>query len=117
MTAIQKIEELNKIDQNEFDNLIKIVFESFRINRQYKSISFLSKKEELIDYFSTFIEKYLELQFIKNKDQKLELINFIDKLNMQRELLELAKVKTNITDITVAANRLGKKSQSAFKQK
>ena len=51
------------------------------------------------------------------RKNKLELINFLDKLNTQKELLELAKGQTNITDIRKAAKRLGKKSQSAFKTK
>jgi hypothetical protein len=117
MTTLQKIENLNKIDQQEFDHITKILLESFLIKRSYTSNSFLSKKEELLDKFSAFLETYLELHFTNSKLTKLELINFIDKINMQKELLEMAKGDLKISDIKLAGSRLGKKSQSAFKKK
>jgi len=63
------------------------------------------------------------LQSIKNynqtddKELKLQLIKVISKLNMQKELLELAGGKINLDDIEMAGKRLGKKSQSAFEKK
>ncbi len=51
---------------------------------------------------------------VREKKEKLELINFIDKMNIQKELLELQKEETNISQIETAGKRLGKKSQSAF---
>lgn len=117
MTTIQKIEELNKIDQNELSSLTKIIYESIILRRKYKSAAVLDKKEELLDNFSSLIEKYLELNFIKDKEKKLELIDFIDKLNMQRELLELAKGEIDEKTLKIASGRLGRKSQSAFRLK
>jgi hypothetical protein len=45
------------------------------------------------------------------------LIDFIDKINHQRELLELITKETNIEDIKKAGKHLARKSQSAFKNK
>lgn len=117
MTTVQEIEGLNQINQEEFNNVAKIMLDSFLIREITKDFSILSKKEELIEIFSSLLEKYLEFEFVDSKESKLYLINFIDKLNMQKELLELSKGKTNIADIKLAAKRLGRKSQSAFKAK
>lgn len=115
MTAIGQIE--NKIEPHEFDNISKMLLESFLINADGKSDAFISKKEELLEHFSSFLEKYLQLHFLRSSQDKLQLINFIDKVNLQRELLELSKAKTKAADIKLAGQRLGKKSQSAFKTK
>jgi hypothetical protein len=115
MTVIEKIEKQNNIEEQEFDHIMsKLVFQSFLVNKSYKSHNFLDKKEELIIHFTQFLEKYLNLQFISSKKDKLDLINFIDKMNMQRELLELQRNETDISQIQLAGKRLGKKSQSAF---
>lgn len=116
-TVIDKLEQENKIEEQDFDNVARLVFHSFQINRNYRSHNFIEKKEELLNHFSQFLEKYLELQFLSSKKDKLDLINFIDKMNMQKELLELQKGETNISQIKKAAQRLGKKSQSAFATK
>ena len=116
-TVLDKLEQQNTIDEQDFDKMSKLVFHSFLINRSYKSHSFLDKKDELLNYFTQFLEKYLELQFLSSKKDKLELINFIDKMNMQRELLELQRNETDMTQIKTAGQQLGRKSQSAFKSK
>ena len=114
MTAIEKLERQNNIQEQEFDSIMSNVFQSFLIKKDYKSGTYLGKKEELLSYFTQFLEKYLELQFTNSKKDKLELINFIDKINMQRELLELQRNEIDISQIRIAGRRLGKKSQSAF---
>lgn len=58
-----------------------------------------------------------ELKNSKNAKDKLALMHFIDKLIMQKELLELQAGITNLADIQIAAQRLGKKSQSTFETK
>ena len=117
MEVIEKLEQQNTIEEWEFDQMSKIVFQSFLIHRNYKSHNLLDKKEELISYFTQFLEKYLELQFLSSKKEKLELINFIDKMNMQKELLELQRNETDLVQIKLAGKSLGRKSQSAFATK
>lgn len=116
MTAIQEIRDKNKIEKQDFDTLSNIVFDSILIKGSYKTAIQLEKKEKLIDAFSSFIEQLVELRLASSKQNKLELINFIDKLNMQKELLELEKGETKMDDIQTAANRLGKKAQSSFEK-
>ncbi len=117
MTAIKEIEKNNQIDQQEFDNISKMLLESFLLKSDEKGASFIQKKGELLEHFTMFLEKYLKLHFFNSSRDKLQLINFIDKLNLQRELLELKKGKTKLSDIKLAGQRLGRKAQSAFETK
>ncbi len=114
MTAIQEIKDKNRIEKHDIDTLSNIVFDSILVKGDYKTTAQLDKKEKLIDAFAAFVEQLVELRLTSSKENKLELINFIDKLNMQRELLELEKGEISISDIQTAANRLGRKAQSAF---
>lgn len=117
MTVLQEIKSLNKINQKEFETVSRIVSESLMIIGKNENHSQIAQKEELIRIFSSFLEKYLEMQFVNSNENKLYLINFIDKLNMQKELLELIRGETKISGIKSASQRLGRKSQSAFKTK
>ena len=59
----------------------------------------------------------IEKKLNNSKQDKLELINLMDKLNMQKELLELLKENVSHEKLQLAADRLGKKAQSSFKNK
>lgn len=115
MRSIEKIE--NSIEEKDFDSISKLMFHSLYIKRDYKSHNYINKKEELLVYFTEFLEKYLELEIVNNKKQKLEIINLIDKMNLQKELLDLQKGISNLSEIQAAGKHLGSKSQSAFKTK
>lgn len=107
----------NAIDQNGLDSIVRILCESFLINSGHKKISLIGKKEELIEDFSALLEKHLQFRFVNSSSDKLKMINFIDKLNQQKELLELEKGKLNIDNVRKASERLSKKSQSGFETK
>ncbi len=117
MIVLDKLEQQNNIEEQEFERMSKLVFQSFLIRRDYKSDNLLTKKEELITHFTQFLEKYLELQFLSSKKDKLEFINFIDKMNTQKELLELQRNEIDMIQIKLAGKSLGMKSQSAFSTK
>ncbi len=117
METIEEIEQNNKIHKHEFDTISNMMFESFLITSYQQNISTVIKQNELLDHFRLFLKKYLQLQFFNSTQDKLAVMDFIDKLNLQKELLELKTDNTNLADIQIAAQRLGKKSQSAFETK
>ena len=117
MTTIAAVKRSSQINDEEFREISQIIFRSFIINGEYKSHSYISKKEILLNSFSEFIEQYLKLNFSGSKENKVRLIKFISKLKMQKELLELASGETSWENIQTAGERLGRKSQSAFKTK
>jgi len=117
MTTLQALKDDNHISDEELHEITKFILNSFIVRGQYKNEAYVAKKESLISSFTEFIEQYLALHFTGTRERKLQLIKFISKLNMQKELLELASGATNLDDIKKAGKRLGKKSQSAFEGK
>jgi len=111
MITIDK--SINAIDENDLTK----IFESFSINRQYKRESLVNYKEDMIDSFMELLNKLLAQQTGLSKEQKLDTINLLDKLKTQKENLELIKSYISPSDVEQAAERLGKKSQSAFEFK
>jgi len=113
MTALQQMEISSRIGEEEFDSLSEILFHSVSLNREYKSQSAISKKEELIQDLVLFLNKYLALKVTASSKQKLQIITLIHKLTMQKELIELQTGKLNMKDIKAASKTFGKKAQSA----
>ncbi len=114
MTAIDKYIEKTKIEDENLHQVIFSIFNFTNIKKDYKKISTVDKKEEMVDEIISLLEKYLELDIVKDKSQKLEIIDVLDKLRFRKEVLEVIKFKIKFNDIEKAGNRLGKKSQSAF---
>ncbi len=117
MTTLEFVKQSNQINDEELQEVIQIMFNSFKVTGKYTNLNYVSKKETLLSSFSDFIEQYLKLNFAGSKENKLRLVKFISKLNMQKELLELASNETNFKNIQKAGKSLGKKSQSAFSSK
>src|SRR5260221_11331222 len=112
--TLSEIRNRNEIREKEFDEMTKLMFDSFLIKKSRKDKSLLEKQTYLISLFSDILNKYLEFQMLSDRKRKLEVINFIDKLNLQKELINLQKGASNIDDIKAKAQRFGRKSQSAF---
>jgi thiamine kinase-like enzyme len=115
MTTLEAAKEQSRINKDELRQITDIMFET--LNGKDLNHSSVTKKEQTIDFFTHTIEQYLKLNFSGSKEQKVQLIKFVSKLNIQKELLELEAGLTNVTDIFEAGKRLGKKSQSAFEKK
>lgn len=117
MSIVEQLERENKIEEHDIDTMSKLLFQSFSVKKNYRKPSTLSKKEDLIVSYTDFLKKYLEGQFLTSKKDKLTLINLIDKMNMQKELLELQRKEIKMNDIINAGKTLGAKSQSSFSTK
>lgn len=114
MTVLERYEVENKIDEQEFDHIMSGVFNTFLLhNYSYKSENQLRKKDEMLDQFGQLLETYIDLKFKISQNEKLTILNFLDKINMQRELLELKRNEIAMTDIKNASKRFGKKAQSS----
>jgi hypothetical protein len=59
------------------------------------------------------LEQYLD-ETVLDKQSKLAVVKVLDKMILQKELIELSIQGRSHEDLKIAAERLGKKSQSAF---
>jgi len=98
-------------------NINKVLFDSIYINGIYINESEVNYKENMIDRLAEILNKILVQNAELSDDAKLNIINLLDKLNTQKENLEMIKLKSSIADIQQASERLSKKSQSAFELK
>lgn len=114
MATAKEIQEKNFIKEEEFECISDIVYNSFIIKWDYKTTNKLNKKEELMDSFIIFLEKYLKFETVNSKERKLAVINFIDKLNLQKDLYEIEKNKITNKELAIVSKRFGRKAQSAF---
>ena len=114
--AIKEAHQKNAIKPAEFDRVSKIIYNSFSLDRNITDVSDILKREKFLIFFSDFFNQLINNQILDSKS-KLEFIDFIDKLNLQKERLELEKGKLNLPDIQAAGKRIQKKAQSAFKTK
>jgi hypothetical protein len=116
-SILSELKAQNEIEEEEFSEMTRLLYGSFVLKKPNKDKKILEKQSILISLFTEMLSKYLELKMVNDKKIKLEFINFIDKLNLQKELLDLQKGITSINDIKETAQRFGRKSQSAFSKK
>ncbi|MDR3697877.1 hypothetical protein [Mucilaginibacter sp.] len=117
MIIIEKADNINAIKADDMSNINRVLFDSIYINDIYIKDSEVDYKEDMIDRFAEILNKMLLQNVELSDDAKLNIINLLDKLNTQKENLEMIKLKTSIADVQQASERLSKKSQSAFELK
>lgn len=116
MTAIDNTVKVNKIDEKEITDLANKIYHSFLVFKTSKLES-IESKDLIINSFINFLSNYIETDLIKSNQEKMFFLDQIDKLILQKELLQLKRRELKMSDIKKAGTRLGKKSQSAFSKK
>ena len=119
MTLVAKNKKMEeKIFQKDITEVYRIIISSFYEDlRKRKTNPKAVVSERLIDKYKLFLVALLENDLLRDKKDKLEIIKFIDKLNSQKEALEIKSGKKSFEELSAASKRLGRKSQSAFSSK
>lgn len=100
MTTLEKT--INKEDVSQLSNTLgDLIFHSLG-NYQF------------VNTLAAFLESSINISNFSTNEDKLLIINFLDKMNRSREALEIERGKLNIDELKKAANRFGLKAQSAF---
>jgi hypothetical protein len=113
MLTVAEIESNNKIDENEFSQMTHIMFHSLILHPAVTDKSLLEKKSLLLTEFTDFLNKMIRFK-VTDRNKKVELIDFIEKLNLQRDLIDLQKGLINMEDAKRTADNLGRKAQTSF---
>ncbi|MFZ6012418.1 MAG: hypothetical protein ACOYXT_18890 [Bacteroidota bacterium] len=112
----KNVTKINQIKEAEINELSSCIFQSFLVTGTQNTQT-LVRRSDLLDDFIDFLGKYLAADLAKSNKHKLAVLNSIDKLTLQKELLQLRKKEIAGADIKEAGRRSGRKSQSAFKKK
>jgi|ERR1700733_6914522 hypothetical protein len=114
---ISDTENINIIDEDDLAKMSTALIESVLIKKVYKKESIISYKEDMLDSIGALLTKILVNDSGMSREAKLNVINLLDKINTQKEVLELIRSRVSAEDLLIASERLSKKSQSAFELK
>ncbi len=106
------IETFNDVKDGDLGGFFNTFIDSL-LKREKDSL-LLSKKIEILDSLIANLNLYFSLNLFKNVQEKLTFIKFVDKLIIEKEVLEIELGVTDSFSIQEAAEHLGKKAQSAF---
>jgi hypothetical protein len=113
MTSGVKDKQRQAVEMEDTNEIVSFILTSIFEDVDYKRVNTIHKKEQLIDAFSSLLVKYMETKSVSSNTRKLEILKMLDRLNEQKELLDLQLNKINLKDIKEAGRRFGKKAQSA----
>jgi hypothetical protein len=110
-----QLKEENKISFSEFEEFSQPLFKSIVITLD-KSISEkdLIKKQQTLITLKQLIDDVKSIGALSTQDEKIKTINFLEKIDLQIELIDLKLGKIKSSDLKIAGLRLGKKAQSGF---
>lgn len=112
MQMEQSLKFINKVNEEEAKEAFHVLASSLIFDSSYNTKAELHNKSIFISFLSTILEEALRNNVVKSKQERLKLIKLLDKLKQQKEAVEFAK--GNEVNLQIAAERLGKKAQSAF---
>ena len=113
MTAIERYEMKNRIQEQEFDHAMSNIFHSFIVDGSYGEEMHLDQKGGMLEQVAQLLETYIDLKFNISRKEKLDILHLLDKINRQRAFLEIKKNELNLSNIKTASKRFGKKAQSS----
>jgi len=96
---------IEKISPEEINNISHVLNEI---------ILYSIEQRGFVNLFANFLEQSLSVSNYKSIDERLSVINFLDKMNRYREFQMIQNGQLNIIDLEKTAERFGKKAQSGF---
>lgn len=115
MILKDQIKEENKISFSEFEEFSGPLFKSIVviISKSSGKVDLL-KKHRTLNTLKQLIDDVTSIGGLESKDEKIKTINFLEKINLQIELIDLKLQKVKKSDLKMAGKRLGGKAQSGF---
>ncbi len=115
MTASRQIaDKLNGFNQQEIEAASTILFHSFFYEEKLLSEQkILDEQISSLENFIYCLNRLLKSNLTTTASQRVTLLKTIGKLTDQKETLEIISGKVRLEDLQAAAERMGRKSQSA----
>ncbi len=107
--------EENTISFSEFEELSMPFFKLITITlKESGDQKDLAKKLETANTLKKLIGDMSSTGALQTNEEKIKMINLLEKINLQIELIHLKIKELPPTDLKIAGKRLGKKAQSGF---
>lgn len=115
MNEVQLFIKENKIEKEEIEAVVSVLFSSFSIFEN-SNIEESIENKAFLERLIAIINRFIKSNNFKSKKDRLQLIRITDKLSAQKELLDLQNGILSGTDLQKAGMHLGSKAQSAFSE-
>jgi len=96
---------INKISKHDINEI------STTIN---ELINYSIDQQPFLNIFSTFLENSIHASNFKSQKTRLDIINFLDKVNRYKEFKMIESGELKVEDLEKMAERFGRKAQSGF---
>ncbi len=112
MPSKNTLEFVNKKNEEETKEVFEVLLSSLIFDSNRNTKQDFKFKSFFFFVCSRLVEEVMQNDLLKSKKERLKFIKFLDKLNQQKEAIEFADA--NEFALKIAAERLGRKAQSAF---
>ena len=99
--TLENIEQKNQISQQDFGQFANWLYGSVAISPK-EDASVYQKKEETLDFLIAFLKDYYDKTLWASDDDEGDFLDFLSKVQLQRETLLIVSGKIKLKDIQLA---------------
>ena len=107
---LENIEQNNQISKQEFGQLTDWLYGSIVLSQKDDAPEF-QKKEQSIDFLITFLKNYYEGRIWESDESEGHFLDFLAKVQLQKEILHIASGQVKLKDLQSAINSFALKSE------
>jgi hypothetical protein len=99
--TLENIDEKSQISQQDFGQFANWLYGSVVISPK-DDASVYEKKEQTLDFLIAFLKDYYDKTAWESDDDEGDFLDFLSKVQLQREILQIASGKIKLKDIELA---------------
>ena len=108
--VLENIEKDNQITPIEFEQLSDLLYSSIALSNKDDKQKF-KQKAQTLDFLIAFLNDYLETHDWESSENDLKVIDFLSKLQLQKEVLRIVIGEVKISDVQSAIKTFAEKTQ------
>lgn len=112
MNTTENIEFVNEVNKEVAHDVLDVLVSSLIFDSTTNTKEDMEGMSVFISFLNRALEQVIQTDVVKSKQDRLKVIKFMDQLKQQQNAFEIAR--GNKTNLRIAAERLGRKAQSAF---
>ncbi len=108
--TLENIKQSNPISQQDFGQFAGWLYGSVAISPK-DDTSVYQKKEQMLDFLIAFIKDYYDRTEWESDDDEADCLDFLAKVQLQREILQIMSGKIKLKDIQLAMQSFALKTK------